>query len=314
MTDESVDFIPTPDPLLRNPRLEHATELPVLGMATRFESNSRHVIDTVEQAFGGWRSVASPNPAATEPLRVRIVVREGSEHSPRPVPVRHIAPDDTRVIVHTPGSIAISDPDRRESIAYVTTALAADRDHFRGAVLEATTLALLSHFDRHPLHAAAIARGGRAVLLAGESGSGKSTLAHLAHTAGMDVLSEDRVWVQLEPTRRVWGWPGHARLLTGKGMEKSVVSLARADHPACYVADSSVVCVLGRAATAALERIAAPTVVDALMGDVAPGFDRFPERHADVACTLAVGGGWRLTLSDDPRDALPLLEQMLSES
>src|SRR6185436_3042022 len=90
-------------------------------------------------------------------------------------PVRHFCPDATRVFVHAPGGFGVSDPVRGESIAYVTTRLAADRAQFRAEVLEALTLALLSHFDRHPIHAAAITRRGRAVLLAGAAGAGKST-------------------------------------------------------------------------------------------------------------------------------------------
>ena len=41
---------------------------------------------------------------------------------------------------------------------------------------------------------------------------GKSTLAYLAHAAGIRVLSDDRVWVQMEPSLRIWGTPGTARL------------------------------------------------------------------------------------------------------
>jgi septal ring factor EnvC (AmiA/AmiB activator) len=46
-------------------------------------------------------------------------------------------PDETRVLLHSAGSTGISDPARSESIAYVTTALATDRAHFRLTVLEA---------------------------------------------------------------------------------------------------------------------------------------------------------------------------------
>jgi hypothetical protein len=314
--DETVDFIPVLDPLLRNPRLEYAVTLPVLGITTRFESNSRHVIQTVEQSFGKWRAIgelAASDPFVLDPLCVRIVVQEGVESMPHPVPVRHIAPDDVRVIAQSPASIAISDPARRESIAYVTTDLAGHRDHFRGALLEATTLALLAHFDRHPVHAAAIARHGHAVLLAGASGAGKSTLAHLAHSAGIDVMSEDRVWIQHEPSLHVWGWPGHARLLIDGQSEKREVALASCGRSSCYVADSAAVCVLARGPVASLERISSSEVLEELVRDVALGFDRFPARHSACARTLAAGGGWRLTLSNDPRHALPFLERMLGE-
>lgn len=328
MSRPIVDFAPIVDPLLRDAALEHVAELPVLGITTRFESNSRYVRALVEETFGGWRCVAGEADASIG-ARVRVVVREGSEQGDGHAPVRHICPDATRVIVHSPGSVAISDPARAEAVAYVSTALAADRAHFRGALLEAITLALLSHFDRHPVHAAAVARAGRAVLLAGPSGSGKSTLAYLAHAAGFDVLGDDRVWVQLAPRLRVWGWPGRARLLPDAsshfpevarlgtpsdedGKRKLVVPLA--DGPACatYMARDAAVCVLARGqAGAALERLAPAAVEAALLRQPDAGFDRFPERHGAVVRALAARGGWRLTLSNDPREALPLLREML---
>ena len=48
--------------------------------------------------------------------------------------------------------------------------------------------------------------------------------------------------------------------------------------------------------------------------DIAPGFDRFPDRNMPVANALASSGGWRLTLTSDPRDALPHLEEMLKQA
>jgi hypothetical protein len=69
--------------------------------------------------------------------------------------------------------------------------------------------------------------------------------------------------------------------------------------------------VLDRGSRASLERVDGRTVIDALTCGVAPGFDRFPTRNAAVANVLAASGGWRLTLSTDPDDALPLLDEML---
>ncbi|HEY4218295.1 MAG TPA: hypothetical protein VGM67_14235 [Gemmatimonadaceae bacterium] len=311
--NDPVTFLPTTDPLLRHPRLEYTVSLPVLGLPARFESNSQQVIDVVERAFGQWRTVDAPDDA-TDPFRIRIVVHDGPEDSERPVRVRYIAPDANRIIAQSSGSIAISDPERRESVAYVSATAVEDREHFQSAFLEATTLALLAHFDRHPVHASAVALDGRAVLLAGPSGAGKSTLAHLAHEAGIDVMSEDRVWVQLDPTLRIWGWPGHARLRFAGESAKRIVSLARSDGANCHRADAAVVCVLARGSAASLDRIDSGTVCAALTHDVAPGFDRFPSRHNTCARTLAAPGGWRLTLSSDPRDALPLLQRMLRET
>lgn len=308
------------DPLLRDVALSHVAEIPALGVRTRLETNSSDVLAIFHDAFGQWRGT----PAGGEPVRVRVVVRDGGEGVAGRAPVRHLCPDDARLLVHSPGSVAVADPERGESVAYVTTALVADREHFGSAVLEAITYALLAHRDRHPLHAAAVARAGRAVLLAGPSGAGKSTLAYLAHAAGLDVLSDDRVWVQREPSPRVWGSARRVRLLPDapahfpevarvgtpssiEGKEKLAVALGAT----CGVADDAVVCLLARGRRVSLVRAGAAEIVDALTRRVDAGFDRWPARHERVARALAAGGGWRLTLGDDPRDALAPLRAML---
>jgi hypothetical protein len=331
VTQPVVDYLPTTDALLRNPQLAYTVELPVLGIPTRFETNSRYVRDVAEETFGGWRRLpeVQDNPPPGKKVRVRVVVHEGSEDGSEDPPVRHICPDATRVIVQSPGSIAISDPARRESVAYVTTTLVA-HCAFRSAVLEAMTLALLSHFDRHPIHAGAIAGNGRTVLLAGASGSGKSTLAYLAHTAGIDVLSDDRVWVQLTPTFRIWGWPWSVRLLadsptvfpeiarlgtpsTADGKRKLAIDLGGGTDRRRYVSGEAVVCILDRGERPSLRRLSTAALGDALGRRLTAGFDRFPERHDAVVRALTTAGGWRLTLSRDPRESLPLLRRMLNE-
>src|SRR5205823_3814149 len=139
---------------------------------------SAAVLDLIEQSFGKWRALPNDLRATMEPVRVRILVHEGSENVGGHVPVAYISAADARLVIHSPGSVGIANPFRRESIAHVTSELVSDREHFRIAVLEAITFALLCCFDRHPIHAAAITNGERTVLLAGESGSGKSTLAY----------------------------------------------------------------------------------------------------------------------------------------
>jgi len=306
-----VDFTPATDPLLRDARLDHAVVLPVLGILIRFESNSRFVIAVVDRAFGRWRIVADAAAETRDPLRVRIIVTDGVEQDP--IIVRHWAPDAKRIIAHTAASVGVSDPDRREAVICASRDLVATEVQFRGAMLDAMTLALLAQFDRHPVHAAALAHSGRAVLLAGESGVGKSTLAHLANDAGFDVMSEDTTWIQLDPALRVWGWPGYARLLASSAGDKTLTQLG-ADRRSCFVADDVSVCILRRGETASLDKASPEVIREALDATVAPGFDRFPQRHRAVVAALARNGGWQLTLSVNPADAVPLLDRLLKST
>jgi hypothetical protein len=328
----NVDFIPNPDPLLRNPHIAHSVDLPVLGLVARFETNSRYVYELTEETFGSWRCL--PAHSTYSPpggLRVRVIVREGSEGVEGHVPVRYFCPDLTREVLQTPASFGITDPIRGEAFAVVTTELAADRGHFRNKVLEALTLGLLSRFDRHPIHASAVGCRGRAVILTGPSGSGKSTLAYAAHTEGFDVLSDDHVWVQVTPALRIWGWPGHILLLPeaasmfpdatdfaptwdGNGEPKLAYHLDPTGNVHRHVVEGGVVCLVEQGSKRpTLERLTSSAVLDGLTRQLTSGFDLFAHTQDDVIRALTEKGGWRMTLSDDPREALPLLRRILDE-
>lgn len=306
-----------------------ALVLPVLGLPTRFETNSPAVLGMVDESFGVWRGM--PVPAAHEPpFVVRILMRTGTEGNLDPVTIHHVCPDATRVLMCSPGSIAESDPSRRQAIAHVTTTLVAQRELFRSEMLEAMTLALLSAFDRHPLHAAALMHGEHALLLSAPSGTGKSTLSYLGARAGLSVLSEDRVWLQLSPTLRVWGWPGSIRLRTELpthfpelahvdatphrgGAHRLAIAPHRDRGVAPLFADRIAICTMQRGADVPwIEAIDRDALAATLRRDTPPGFDRFPDREDAVLSAITRLGGWRLHLSDDPRAALPLLHRMFA--
>jgi hypothetical protein len=330
VTTPNVAFAPVADPLLREPPITHEVELPVLGIRTRFETNSESVMTDIEESFGCWRDLDEPNASAEHgPLLVRIVVYEGTEEAPSSghVPVRHACPDATRLFVQSSHAAGISDPERREAVAFVDARLVADHAHFRSSVLDALTWSLLSHFDRHPIHAAAVATADRALLLAAPSGTGKSTVAWLAHRSGLELLSDDRVWVQLQPTPRVWSAPRPLRFLTsaadtfpefdgvpvvetdGKRKLEVLLNGRAGSRQGSQVAT----CIMSRGdGPARLERATPPELESALLGQLAPGFDRFPERQRDVMKALAAGGGWHLTLGSTPHEALPFLAEMLA--
>ena len=307
-----------------------AVELPVLGITTRFETNDADAASCMEEAFGMWRALGDDT--ATDgtretPLLVRIDVVDGDEGPLPPcghASVRYSLPDETRVVVETAASYAVSDPLHGRAVARVTQGLVADRMHFRTEILEAVTLALLSHFDRHPVHAAAVALNGSAVLLAAPSGTGKSTLAYHCHLDGFDLLGDDHVRVQLAPRVRVWGWPARVRLLAGGAVRekasppdaaKEVICLEARMSAARLAADETSVCCLTRdGGPASLEPLDAATLASTLDAQLAPGFDRFPARWPVVRDALAGRGGWRLNLSSDPRDGVQLVRRVLRSS
>lgn len=289
-------------------------ELPILGIRTRFATNSERVACIVHDRYGCWNAIEDADVAGEPTVAVSIRVHERPEGES---PMQYSLPDATRVIAQSEGSLGVSDPLRRVSSVDASSELVSDADRFHDTMLEAMTFALLAHFDRHPLHASAVGMDGQTLLLAGASGSGKSTLAHVAHACGLTVLAEDRVWVQLDPMPRVWSssWPARVRLAdasSANGSKRPRLldgSLTR-DR---LLADRATVCVLEPGhQNASIDRLAPSEVECALLREVAPGFDRFPERHPRVARALAATGGWRLRLSRDPTEAMRLVRQALT--
>jgi hypothetical protein len=330
MTHPTVDFTSPTDSLLRNPRLDHSIDVSLLGIALRFDTNSAYVRDMVEDTFGAWRNLPSSLISPGDPLRVTVQVfagSEGAEEDALPA-LRYICYDDARYIIHTPGSVAMIDPDRGEASAYVTADLASRRALFRHSVLEAIGLSLVAHHDRHPIHASAVGRGDHVVLFAGASGTGKSTLAYMAHAAGLDVLTEDALWVQLDPGLRFWGWARHIHLrpeatrffpeLAGHAIRdtdasgKIVVDIRREHEAHSFEKSKGTVCVIDRGSgSPSLERLSRADLVRILTDQLTQGYDRYPERLESTVAAIATDGGWKLSLTDDPREALPLLMKLV---
>jgi len=312
--------------------LPHPLTLPVIGIPTRFAAEAPQVMEIVEEAFGVWCAL-EPREAIDEtrdPVRVCIVVTEprGDVVNAEAAIIQHSMSDDLRFVAWSGGSIAESDPEGRLAIVRASAALVADRARFRTEMLEAVVLAMLSCYDRHPVHAAAVAHRGHALLLAAPSGTGKSTLAYACHAAGLDLLGDDHVRVQLEPSMRIWGWPARVRLLaeTAERMgvphapvhtldpkRKAVVDASAGVSASRLVADDATVCVLSRdGGPLALEPLSPAEVARALEEQLAPGFDRFPARWPSVVRALTARGGWRLNLSRDAHEAVPIVRDLLA--
>ncbi|MBI4540924.1 MAG: hypothetical protein HY704_15585 [Gemmatimonadetes bacterium] len=330
---DSVRFVPSPDPLYRAVPVDYYTEIPVLGIPVRFESNAPRIVEAAEEAFDPWRVLANAAELVS-PLGVRvvIVVHPGSEGESAHAPLQYRKPDHQRVIIHTPGSVAIADPSRREAIAYVTPAFVRDRDHFRYSLLEALTLAVLTQLDRQPFHAAGLVRGETALLLWGPSGAGKSTLCYAALRSGLALLADDVVFLQLESRLRIWGMPGFVHLpldaatcfpelagclptLLANGKEKIVVHAAQAGALAPRpVVDHAGICVLERSGSKVnLETVEPAEIARTLGQSEEEGFDQFTDTIGPAIRGVAERGGWRLRLAGHPMAAVPLLAAMFDE-
>jgi hypothetical protein len=79
------------------------------------------------------------------------------------------------------------------------------REWFRYHFLEALVLTALDTVVFTPVHAACVARAGRALLLCGDSGAGKSSLAYACANHGWTFISDDATHLSLSERGRVIG-------------------------------------------------------------------------------------------------------------
>jgi hypothetical protein len=319
-----------PDPLYRTVRLDHTVVLPVLGVPISFFSNVAEGIEAAEESFGIWRQIV-PAPAVGPGVRVRIIQHGGSEGG-RIVPVTWRMPDSRHIVGHTPGSFGVADMEQRDVYMYVTPELLADRLHFCHGMLEALTLTTVNTLDRSPLHAAALARGDTVMLLSGPSGSGKSTLAYAAVRHGFDLVSDDAVYLQLNPEPAIWGVPTRVRLLPEtrthfpelNGLESSVLAngktkllvpanktrMARVPLP---VARLAVVLLERGKGSVRLSRADSSEIRAELTRELEATRELFGPEMERMLDWVVAAGAWRLHLSANPLEAIPLIEKLFRE-
>jgi hypothetical protein len=303
--------------------------LPVLGVPTRFESNSLRVMAVVERAFGPWALLRRRRALlASGSVTIRLIVHRIGSSPFGSGRLTYRLPDDEREIVMGADSVGIADVRRREVLAYVAPGLVRDQDCFRYALLEGLAFGLLTRLDRYPLHAAAVIRDGTAYLLAGRSGVGKSTLTYAAVSRGFGLMSDDLVFVQGRPGLRLWGHPAplrlprdarrHFRLPGGlrswsaNGRQKLLIPRPRLPVSlAELTATDVVVCLVERGGPRPrLERLAPRDVVAGLQRQLVGGYALFGRHIRPYLKRLARNGGWRLYRGADPLAASRCLDDL----
>jgi len=312
---------PTRSIQVRPARLFAAETFCALGLPLRVESNSPRVLAIAAGSFGPPAALDG-EPVASVHVHVRPAWAGDGEG-----PVSHTVPRRDLLLLSGPGCRGYADTVRREAVVEVGEDLLEDAAHFRSGVLEALALFLLARLDRDPLHAAAVARGNHALLLAGPSGVGKSTLVYAASRAGLRVLAEDAVYLQLDPFR-AWGMPRRIHLLADtarffpelsqirpgrqfNGKTKLAVDVLGAGaSDAIPMADRAGLCLLARGETPGVERLAPDAAVAALTAAPEPGFDLYADSVGARVCRVAEQGAWRMVLPPHPADAIPMLHRM----
>ncbi len=287
-----------------------------LGLATAISADDAALLEAVCRLYGEWRTAR-----ATTPPRLQLRFEVGADVSGGVA--TDIGVNGPRLTLRGAGVAGWADAETGRAQARVSPALAADP----AALAEASDtllLFLLTRSGRIPVHAAGVLVGGTALVLAGPSGAGKSTLALRAMQRGLPILSDDTVYIQLQPDLRVWGFrrplhvfPAEAPRFTDgvrlrAGRVKAVVPLSPAAAGGPLSADRAALVVLGRGPRIALEPIDARAAVAGL-SRLDPGFDLLAGPSAQAIAALAAAGAWRLSLTDDPDAALDHLIERFAD-
>jgi hypothetical protein len=195
------------DPLLISAGLPLTAEFHPLGFPLRLSTNSGEVM---EAAACAWR--AFPAAFAVTPIELHVVVEPGVEPGVEPPAPPLFRAQRHLIVICGGANFAVCDHTRNFAFCRLTTAAAADHDFTRYYFLDAMALFTLTQLHVTPVHAACIARDGRALMLCGESGAGKSTLAYACARRGWTYVSDNESWLLRSDGRTILGHPSRIRL------------------------------------------------------------------------------------------------------
>jgi hypothetical protein len=284
--------------------------LSIMGRPVVIRASDPALLGAAASACGAWDQAEG---ADGPPITLDLEATDGTGEGAIDITV-----DGPRLRLTGAGVEGAADARTLVAACEVPQGLVDQPGRLAGEVIDTLLLFLLTRSGRVPLHAAGLKFGQMAVLLAGPSGAGKSTLSLAAMTRGLQILSDDTVYIQLQPRLRIWGFPrpvhvfpadapgfiGETRLRGGK--LKAAVPVSRQAGPP--VAERAVVVLLERGDAVGLEPVA-PSAAAAALSRLEPGFDLLGPESAEAIAAVTASGAWRLTLTRDPAAAVERLAE-----
>jgi energy-coupling factor transporter ATP-binding protein EcfA2 len=189
------------DPFGERTRMLTRKQLHLLGARFQFESNSPRLLRLVDSAFAGLPRHRLSDIAPH--LNVKLLL--GPEERPRankrsdPPPLSMFSGPGYLGGATEASNFIVLSPSTRSALVAVSRQMLRFPYHTRYECIEFAVFLLASRSQGLvSLHAACVGRDGRGILLMGPSGSGKSTVTLLSVLQGLDILSEDSVFVAPE--------------------------------------------------------------------------------------------------------------------
>lgn len=198
------DHSPRPMTIAMPPRTRVATppaSTPVrevayrlLGVPFRFEATSSALLALLEATYGGLP--AHTLPVDTPECVIELKLLPARQAAAEPEPVRQDFGPQTVSAWLDAANFTLIKPAERHAVIAVTEDMLEQPYSVRQELLEFTVFVLAARVaGLVPLHGACLGHAGKGVLVLGDSGAGKSTLVTHALMLGLDIVSEDAVFV-----------------------------------------------------------------------------------------------------------------------
>ena len=178
-----------------------------MGVPLQVVSNSPAILAAAEASFRGY---GAGQPGAPAPLTCRLFAHSVDDGKPNAPVFRTEGP----LLYQTTGRDSTLVVDRAQGCAYgyFSPTTLANPLFFRWHFLELALYVMLEWRGFLGVHAGALVRSGRSLLLRAPSGQGKSTLSYAAARRAFQVVAEEVVWIDTQ-RQRWWGAPWTVRLL-----------------------------------------------------------------------------------------------------
>jgi hypothetical protein len=204
--NHEIDLV-APDPLLHRFDLLPLETFYPLGFSVDILTNDSRILSAAKESWGGWKH-RFDKPA----IPIRIAVSGEDQRLPEPPVFR--AYGHLLAIVSDAANFATCDVSKGFAFCWLGSRAAAERTWVRYYFIEAIAYAIITHLYLTAVHAACIAKNGRAVLLCAASGTGKSVLALACAKRGWTFLGDDvSSLIRERPDATVIGRPERIKLL-----------------------------------------------------------------------------------------------------
>jgi hypothetical protein len=182
------------DPFDEHSQPAHRRSVRMLGGNFEFVSDDRRLLKLVDAAYS---NLPPHRPSGARPrfeIRLRCVETRAAIAAPPPLLLSSGA--GTYCGMMDAANFSIVSPARRAALVSISSSMLAHPYHARYELLEFATYTLAARSQQLvSMHAGCVGRGDRGALLIGPSGAGKSTLALHGLLRGLQLLSEDSVFV-----------------------------------------------------------------------------------------------------------------------